>query len=123
MNNSSVKLILSISFIGLTYLWNMEWAVIAPVMVIVLYMLRDKPVWRFIFYELIVICYVLTTMGGITAIINNWAFLLAVQIPIFVITFFYNGQKGKHPVFSKYFFYIFYPAHMILIYFVRILAR
>ena len=32
-----------------------------------------------------------------------------------IMTVFYNGKKGKHPVFSKWFFYIFYPAHVLVI--------
>ena len=29
---------------------------------------------------------------------------------------FYNGKKGKHPVFAKWFFYIVYPLHFTVIY-------
>lgn len=35
---------------------------------------------------------------------------------------FYNGKKGTHPRFSKWFFYIFYPSHLLLIYFAKLLA-
>ena len=34
----------------------------------------------------------------------------------FFRTTFYNGKKGKHPVFAKWFFYIVYPLHFIVIY-------
>ena len=39
----------------------------------------------------------------------------AMMLAYVLITFFYNGKKGKHPVFSKWFFYIFYPAHVLVI--------
>ena len=39
----------------------------------------------------------------------------AMMLSYVLITFFYNGKKGKHPVFSKWFFYIFYPAHGLVI--------
>lgn len=38
-----------------------------------------------------------------------------------VILFFYNGTRGKYNL--KYFFYIFYPAHIALIYLVNILIN
>ena len=28
---------------------------------------------------------------------------------------FYNGKKGRHPVFAKWFFYAFYPLHYLVI--------
>ncbi|GEM_PF-3269990 len=31
------------------------------------------------------------------------------------MTIFYNGRKGKHPVFTKCFFYAFYPLHYLVI--------
>lgn len=40
---------------------------------------------------------------------------VAMMLAYVLITFFYNGKKGKHPVFSKWFFYIFYPAHVLVI--------
>lgn len=46
----------------------------------------------------------------------QWFSLLA-----FVFIGFYNGQKGK--LNTKWFFYIFYPAHLGLIYLIRIFVR
>ena len=31
-----------------------------------------------------------------------------------LMTVFYNGKKGRFPTFSKWFFYIFYPSHIML---------
>jgi hypothetical protein len=33
----------------------------------------------------------------------------------------YNGKKGKHPNFAKWFFYIFYPLHYLRIFIVKII--
>lgn len=41
----------------------------------------------------------------------------------FFRTVFYSGKKGKHPVFSKWFFYIVYPAHLALIYILVLLLK
>ena len=38
----------------------------------------------------------------------------AMMLSCVLITLFYNGKKGKYPVFSKWFFYIFYPAHVLV---------
>ena len=32
---------------------------------------------------------------------------------------FYNGERGRHPVFNKWFFYIFYPAHLFVLGLIR----
>ncbi|MCF0142046.1 MAG: hypothetical protein HUJ75_01575, partial [Parasporobacterium sp.] len=37
-----------------------------------------------------------------------------------LIMFFYNGKRGAHRM--KYFFYIFYPAHLGIIYLISILV-
>ena len=44
---------------------------------------------------------------------DAFAMFIAQMLPLFIITYFYNGKKGKHPVFAKWFFYIFYPAHLL----------
>ena len=45
--------------------------------------------------------------------INVWLNLLGTFIPI-VLIYFYNGRKGKS---MKYLFYIYYPAHLILLHY------
>lgn len=44
---------------------------------------------------------------------NNW-FQYGVLLAL-VPLYFYNGEKGRGGSFSKWFFYVFYPAHMVLL--------
>lgn len=41
-------------------------------------------------------------------------------IPI-ILLYFYNGQKGSNNKFSKWFFYIFYPLHLLILGFIQFL--
>lgn len=50
-------------------------------------------------------------------------FLLPVWAAGIVITFFYNGKKGYFPLFFKYFFYAWYPLHLLLQWIFRLLAN
>lgn len=121
--NIILKILLIMLCIGITYIWNMEWAVIAPLIVFAFYILRDKPVWRFVTYETLMIGYVIISMGGFAAFISNMLFVFVIQIPIVIITLFYNGQKGRFPMISKYFFYLFYPIHMMLIFVIKVIVK
>ena len=54
------------------------------------------------------------------------ALLSAVGIVVsgIIILHFYNGKKSeKAPKFSKWFFYIFYPAHLLILSIVRIIVQ
>lgn len=44
----------------------------------------------------------------------SW-FQLGVLLPPLVLRFLYNGQGGSKAAVHKWFFYIFYPAHLLLL--------
>ena len=117
-----IRLILIAGCCALSYALNMEWAITGQLVIWTFHLFRERPLIRLMLYELIMLGYVVIGVGGINAIFMNWQLLLTTFLAIVLITFFYNGKKGKYPKFSKYFFYIFYPAHWLLIYFVRIIA-
>lgn len=53
----------------------------------------------------------------LSTIFSNWVqyFMIFSIIPIYL----YNGKKGYTNKFWKYFFYLFYPAHIYLLYLIR----
>ncbi len=117
-----VRLLLIVGCCGLSYALKMEWAITGQLIILVFHIFRERPITRLIFYELIMLGYIVISLGGINAIWAQWRFVLTTFLSIVLITFFYNGEKGKYPVLSKYFFYIFYPAHLFLIYIVKMIA-
>ncbi len=117
-----LRLLLIAGCCGLSYVLNMEWAITGQLIILVFHIFRERRIICVVLYELIMLSYITISSGRINAIFTNWKFVLATFFAIILIKYFYNGKKGKHPNFSKYFFYIFYPAHWVLIYFVRIIA-
>ncbi|MCQ2483108.1 MAG: conjugal transfer protein TraX [Clostridia bacterium] len=91
-----------------------EWELVVPLLVMVFYFLDKRPVLRFIFYEIIMFAYNYLFGGGGDQS-AAMRFMLGVTTSILIITFFYNGKKGSNSKFSKYFFYVFYPAHWAII--------
>ena len=52
--------------------------------------------------------------GYLAMLWEAWCF------PGFLFMYFYNGKRGRQP---KYFFYLFYPCHLILLYLLRIYLK
>ncbi|MCL2068557.1 MAG: conjugal transfer protein TraX [Oscillospiraceae bacterium] len=84
------------------------WLVTAPVLIF--YYLRDRPVVMLAAYAVSVpaVMIILDILFGFTFGDGQWMMVFAV-IPLM----FYNGERG---VSIKYFFYVFYPLHMWIIY-------
>ena len=55
----------------------------------------------------------LAVTGGAVAMCWEWPYVLLAFPPLLL----YNGKRGRQ---NKYFFYVFYPAHLLLIYFIRL---
>ena len=47
-------------------------------------------------------------------------FQLGVVLVPIVMIFFYNGSKGSKAAIHKWFFYVFYPAHILILYLLRV---
>lgn len=92
--------------------------VILPFMLIT-YACRQKPVLRNSLYLLwaVVLFFMSFTMYEtwqmtLEMLLYNSDFLFITVLPLMYL---YDGQRGRNTVFNKYFFYVFYPAHLWLI--------
>lgn len=103
-----------------------DWIVFGVLFILFLHIFRDRPKARFIAYTSLALVHCLLnllslgsvqTFKLITFIITMY---LAFMAAYFCMTTFYNGKKGRHPNFSKWFFYVFYPLHYLVIWLVKI---
>ncbi|MGO3732509.1 MAG: TraX family protein [Vagococcus sp.] len=77
---------------------------IAPV----LYLLKDKRAWQCVVIAVVSILFFISNPGAAFTTNTQWMMIFSI-IPIW----FYNGEKGKS---MKSFFYVFYPAHIWILY-------
>lgn len=120
---SSAKLITRIIGVilidALTVALGCEWMLFGVPIILGMHIFREKPKARFVWFVVCIvlnqyICwgmsiYTLISPGFITGTLTMLA-------SYFFRTVFYNGKKGKHPVFAKWFFYTIYPLHFTVIY-------
>ena len=114
----------------LSYLVGGDYSLLAPLLVFIIYRyMNTKDTKTFIIsFVLIVftlsIVNILTTVGTLS--LNNiityyqtsyplGEFAL-LSIPLIIL---YNGEKGYNSKFIKYFFYLYYPLHLLAIYFFK----
>lgn len=106
---------------GATVLMSSDWMLFGVLFILFLHIFRNKPKQRLIAYSILTGLHFLPnlfSLGKVPAL--NLLTGMTVMILMFVIaylcmTMFYSGQKGRHPVFAKWFFYAFYPLHYIVI--------
>lgn len=120
------KIVLIILLDAATLLLFSEWMIFGIPLMLVFYHLKDQPKKRFLAFTGILLA--MQTTSGILSF-SGWGWSSAVFVlqtlsclaAYFVIDKCYNGKKGRHPVFAKWFFYLFYPAHLFAIYIVKLL--
>lgn len=79
--------------------------------VIFLYIFRENKTLRTIMYSILVVMYYLSIYAPNIQNINIFSVIFTI-LPAFIILL-YNGKEGKK---IKYFFYLFYPIHLLIIY-------
>lgn len=108
---------------AVTVLLGCEWLIFGVPIILGLHIFREKPKIRLIWFTVCIFCVEFISYGmSVYALVSPgflWGMLFLLT-GYFLVTKCYNGRKGRHPVFSKWFFYIFYPLHLLVIYFVQI---
>ena len=108
-----------------------DWPLLAPIYTILLYNSRGNrkkiAISYGIAYLIFLPLHVQNYMGGVQG--NGMLYALGhtvlsgigILAAAVVILFFYNGKRAEHGQnFSKWFFYIFYPAHLAVLYFIKV---
>ena len=122
------RVLLVILCIGSTVLLRSDWMIFGVLFILLLHIFRDRPKARFTTYSLLILLHSsmnLFSLGKVQTfklILYMFVTLAAFMAAYFCMTTFYNGKKGRHPNFAKWFFYGFYPAHYLIIYMVKILT-
>lgn len=109
-----LRLLTIVALMGVSWLLNCEWAVSGIMIMLLFDLLRDKPLLRLTSYIVLMFAVICVTIGQLPDTNVFLRYLLPVWSAGIVITFFYNGNKGHFPLFSKYFFYVWYPFHLLL---------
>ncbi|MBR5089318.1 MAG: hypothetical protein IK093_07815 [Ruminiclostridium sp.] len=124
------RVLLVILCSGATLAISAAWEIFGVLLIFFLHIYRDKPKARFVSYLIVagvwkglaVMWQLIGGTFGIAAIYHDALDLAFVLLGYALMTVFYNGKKGRHPVFAKWFFYIFYPVHYLIIWLVFMLT-
>ena len=109
-----LRLLVIAACMGISYLLKTEWAVGGICLMLLFDLLRERPLLRFVLYIPLVYAVVAWEVWGWPGKQDFWRILVPMWSAGVAITFFYSGKRGHFPRFSKYFFYVWYPLHLLL---------
>lgn len=115
-----VRVITIIMIDVLTCVLGCEWMIFGVLNILGIYVFRDNSKVRFIWVLVSVFC-LNFILNGFFLSMSFWVGLLLQLLAYFMMATCYNGKRGKHPNIAKWFFYIFYPLHLLLIYVAQIM--
>jgi hypothetical protein len=124
--NIKIQIGFSLIFLILAYLLKTDYGVYGVLMIIVLYIFRERNVLKFFSFLFVILCIYLPTdveyiYSRIAAnqpidryfdLLSNIFFALMTSLA-YIIMRNYNGRHGSYV--NKYIFYIFYPLHLLII--------
>lgn len=111
IENKILSLVICLILIILGSVVNVDYGWFGVAVILILYIFRENNIQKSIAYTLLVLLYFYTLGLNFNNIIVL-KLIMACLIPIIPICL-YNGKQGKK---IKYFFYWFYPIHMLVLY-------
>ena len=116
----SLKVLLVAAFCAISLLG--DWSICAVLWALFAYIYRDNPRKKWISFYIVgaVEVHIAMFLSGSIArgLFQSGIFL----VPVF-LTFFYNGKPGSRKPFHKWFFYVFYPLHLLVIHIIVMYLR
>ena len=126
MKSTVIKVIFAVLFIGLSILCS--WAILAPIYTLLFIWAKNSGKRKKIAFAISILLFgCMNFLGGIEHFTTSENILYALLSMIgmglagFCILYLYNGKQAvKGKKFSKWFFYTFYPAHLLFLGMIRI---
>lgn len=118
INNRFIGLIIAACFVLLSHYTRTDYSGFGVLLVFTLYIIKPKPLKLLASFMLICIHYLYTRgmlgsilSGDTEALINSILPFIFTQISVILLAF-YNGKKGRN---MKWFFYFYYPLHLLIL--------
>ena len=105
----------ALSLLGDWCIWAVLWSLFA-------YIYRDDPKNKWISFSIVAVVETCLSMVMSGSVARGLFQLGAFLVPI-LLTYFYNGKPGSRKPFHKWFFYVFYPLHLLVIHLVVMYIR
>lgn len=99
---------------AISLLLHCEWAVGGIAVILCFDLLRERPLLRLGIFSVLVAAMICVSVMGIPTQTHILRYAVPQWCAGLLITFCYNGKKGELPACFKYFFYIWYPLHLLL---------
>ncbi|MBQ4225010.1 MAG: hypothetical protein II664_01705 [Oscillospiraceae bacterium] len=117
------RIILIVLLDALTFVLTSEWMIFGIPIILGFHIFRDRPKERFIwFLSMVTMQEIMIAVFGFSGwfytLLGTFITFASMMAAYYVIFHCYSGEKGKHPAFAKWFFYIIYPVHLWVIYIV-----
>lgn len=115
------KIFLLIIADAATLLFFCEWLIFGIPIILGFYIYREQPRKRMLWFAACILLHQIIEFIFALDPVNFFMNTAFFALSYLCVTTFYNGKKGRYPAFAKWFFYLFYPAHLLVIWLVKYL--